>query len=414
LSSLRTGSNKRTTALRKVVVQQVFGCTASMQWHEAGITSQSMESPETRLPPVGIPVHEQSPAAARFKDLIRRAVTEGASDLHIRAGSAPRLRVDGELFRLDVPPISEQELRGFLHTVLTPTMLERFERTHELDFSYTLQGASRTRFNLYVQQGTMCGSVRLIPERVPTMEEIYLPRAAYNMVSLNAGLVLVTGPTGSGKSTTLAAMIDHINANRRCHILTIEDPVEYTFQEKLAMVSQREMGLDTGGYGAALRHAFRQDPDVVMIGEMRDLETMQAAITLAETGHLTFSTLHTTDAAQTINRIIDSFPPHHQAQIRAQLAVSLRGIISQILVPLKDQRGRVAAREVLVVNRGVRNLLREGKVPQIFSAIQTGLEDGMMTMNHSLGELAQRNIIDYDTALAFTPDRKDFTAKYGK
>jgi twitching motility protein PilT len=209
-------------------------------------------------------------------------------------------------------------------------------------------------------------------------------------------------------------MIDHINTNRRCHIMTIEDPVEYIFSQKLSMVSQREMNLDTTGYHAALRHSFRQDPDVVMIGEMRDLETMQAAITLAETGHLTFSTLHTTDAAQTINRIIDSFPPHHQAQIRAQLAVSLQGIVSQKLVPLNGQRGRVAAREVLVCNRAVRNLLREGKVPQIFSAIQTGQEEGMMTMNFSLGDLYQREIISYDIALAHSPDRKEFAVKFGK
>lgn len=373
-----------------------------------------MSSSEFVYEPGGAGKERLSAASARLRELILHAVREEASDLHIRCGRKPRVRIDGDLHQLDGQIVLEQELRGFLHDVLTPTMLERFERTRELDFSYTLAGASRTRVNLFVQQGVMCSAIRLIPERVPTMEEIYLPRAAYNLVSLQAGLVLVTGPTGSGKSTTLAAMIDHINANRRCHILTIEDPVEYTFQEKLAMVSQREMGLDTGGYAAALRHAFRQDPDVVMIGEMRDLETMQAAITLAETGHLTFSTLHTTDAAQTINRIIDSFPPHHQGQIRAQLAVSLQGIISQKLVPLKNQRGRVAAREVLVANRGVRNLLREGKVPQIFSAIQTGLEDGMMTMNFSLGELAQRNIIDYETALNYSPDRKDFSAKYGK
>jgi twitching motility protein PilT len=354
----------------------------------------------------------QQSAAVRLRELIRAGVGEGASDLHLRAGSRPRLRIDGELYQLEGHTTTEEDLRDFLHGMLTPAMLERFERTRELDFSYSLPGASRMRFNLFIQQGTMCAAIRLIPERVPTMEEIYLPKVAYNFVSLHAGLVLVTGPTGSGKSTTLAAMIDHINAHRRCHILTIEDPVEYVFQEKLAMVSQREMGFDTGAYSAALRHAFRQDPDVVMIGEMRDLETMQAAITLAETGHLTFSTLHTTDAAQTIHRIIDSFPPHHQAQIRAQLAVSLQGIISQKLVPLKDRRGRVAAREVLVANRGVRNLLREGKVPQIFSAIQTGQEDGMMTMNYSLGELVQRNILAYDIALQHSPDRKDFATKY--
>ena len=357
----------------------------------------------------------RQPGSQRLRDLIRAAVSEGASDLHLRAGQLPRVRIDGDLYQPDGTTLSEEELRGFLHDMLSPPMLERFERTRELDFSCSLPGSSRMRFNLFIQQGMMCASIRLIPERIPSMEEIYLPRVTYNFVKLHAGLVLVTGPTGSGKSTTLAAMIDHINANRRCHILTIEDPVEYVFQEKLAMVSQREMGLDTGSYAGALRHSFRQDPDVVMIGEMRDLETMQAAITLAETGHLTFSTLHTTDAAQTINRIIDSFPPHHQAQIRAQLAVSLQGIVSQILVPLKaPQHGRVAAREILVCNRGVRNLLREGKVPQIFSAIQTGQEDGMMTMNYSLGELVQRGLVDYEVGLQHSPDRREFASKYGR
>lgn len=350
----------------------------------------------------------------RYDDLIRGAVHEGASDFHFRAGQRPRLRIDGELYQLKGDPTSVDALRGYLYGMLNADQIERFERTKELDFSHSLAGVSRMRFNLFIQQGMLCASIRLIPEKIPTMEEIYLPKVTYNFVNLHAGLILVTGPTGSGKSTTLASMIDHINTNRRCHIMTIEDPVEYIFSQKLSMVSQREMNLDTTGYHAALRHSFRQDPDVVMIGEMRDLETMQAAITLAETGHLTFSTLHTTDAAQTINRIIDSFPPHHQAQIRAQLAVSLQGIVSQKLVPLNGQRGRVAAREVLVCNRAVRNLLREGKVPQIFSAIQTGQEEGMMTMNFSLGDLYQREIISYDIALAHSPDRKEFAVKFGK
>jgi len=350
---------------------------------------------------------------ARFRDLIAAAVKEGASDLHLRAGQPPRVRIDGELYLVDGPTIAEDSLRTFLYSMITPAQIERFERTHELDFAHTFHGITRSRFNLYIQQGVLCASARLIPERVPTMEEILLPAVAYNFVNLQSGLVLVTGPTGCGKSTTLAAMIEYINEHRRTHILTIEDPIEYVFKEKRSMISQREMSLDTTSYHQALRHAFRQDPDVVMIGEMRDLETMQAAITLAETGHLTFSTLHTTEAATTINRIIDSFPPHQQAQVRAQLAISLQGIISQKLVPMKDRRGRIAAREILVCNRAVRNLLREGKVPQIFSAIQTGLEDGMMTLNASLGELYRQGIISYEVALAHATDRRDFAQKYG-
>lgn len=350
---------------------------------------------------------------AQFLELVRGAVAEGASDLHFREGQCPRVRIDGELYTLSGPPTTQEELRSFLLATLNAQQIERFERTRELDFASTLPGVSRMRFNLYVQQGMLCTSVRLLPELIPSMEEIRLPPAAYAFVNLHAGLILVTGPTGSGKSTTLAAMLDHINANRRAHILTIEDPVEYLFVEKSCMVSQREMSLDTNSYHAALRHAFRQDPDVVMIGEMRDLETMQAAITLAETGHLTFSTLHTNDASQTLNRIIDSFPPHQQSQVRAQLAVSLQGIISQKLVPRKDKPGRIAAREILVVNRAIRNLLREGKVPQIFSAIQTGSEEGMMTLSSSLIDMVRRDEISYESAFQHAPDRREFMQKYG-
>jgi twitching motility protein PilT len=349
----------------------------------------------------------------RIVGLVRAAVGERASDIHMRAGARPRLRIDGELYPLEGAVLTEQELRGFLYSLLTPDQIARFEKSRDLDVAADVDGIARIRANLFVEQGQLACALRLITESVPSMEEIYLPSVCYGFVELAAGLILVTGPTGSGKSTTLAAMIDHINAHRRCHILTLEDPVEYLFQEKLAQVSQREVGQDTEDFASALRHAFRQDPDVVMIGEMRDLETMQAAITLAETGHLTFSTLHTNDAASTLNRIIDSFPPHQQAQVRAQLATSLQGIISQKLVPMIDRRGRVAAREVLVCTRGIRNLLREGKVPQIYSAIQTGAEDGMMTMNYSLGELCIRGVISYDIALAHAPDRKDFLAKYG-
>ncbi len=354
-----------------------------------------------------------SSGTQRIAELIRTAVAEGCSDLHLRAEARPRIRLDGQLYQLEGDALSEAELRHFLYSMLSPAQVERFEKTRELDFSHSLTGSARMRFNLFVQQGVLCAAIRLIPSRIPTMEEIDLPPAAYNFVEMSVGLVLVTGPTGSGKSTTLAAMIDRINSQRRAHILTIEDPIEYQYEEKQCMISQREMNLDTSGYHAALRHAFRQDPDVVMIGEMRDLETMQTSITLAETGHLTFSTLHTTGAANTINRIIDSFPPHQQSQIRAQLGVSLQGILSQLLVPVSGQRGRVAAREVMVATRAIRNLLREGKVPQIFSAIQTGQEEGMMTMNSSLGELFLQNVISYEAALAHSPDRKEFATKYG-
>ena len=353
-----------------------------------------------------------SQGSERLTELIRSASIEGASDLHLRAGQPPRVRVDGQLYPLGGEPVTHDILEAFLYGMLDTTMTDRFERTRELDFSFSLAGVTRMRFNLYIQQGVLSASIRLIPERIPTMEEIYLPQICYQFVDLASGLILVTGPTGCGKSTTLAAMLDNINSQRRCHILTFEDPVEYIYVEKMAMISQREMGVDTSGYHAALRHAFRQDPDVILIGEMRDLETMQAAITLAETGHLTFSTLHTSDAAQTLHRVIDSFSPHQQSQVRAQLAVSLHGIISQKLVPLKDHRGRVAAREILVCTRAVRNHLREGKVPMIFSDIQTGQEEGMITMNYSLGELYRRGLITYEVALQNSTDRAEFAKKY--
>jgi len=347
-------------------------------------------------------------------DLIRRAVEENASDLHLRAGQKPRLRIDGELLVVEDVNPTEREIRDFLYAMLNEKQIEKFENTQELDFSYAIPELCRMRINLFVQRGRFCASLRIIPNRIPTMEEIYLPPACYEFVKLNKGLVLVTGPTGSGKSTTLAAMIDHINSTRRCHILTIEDPIEFEFEDKKATVSQREVSADTGSFAAALRHSFRQDPDVVMIGEMRDLETMQAAITLAETGHLTFSTLHTGEASQTIHRIIDSFPPHQQNQVRMQLAMSLEGIISQVLVRLKGQKGRIAAREVLVCTRGVKNLIRENKIPQIASAMQTGSLEGMMTMDSSLISYFKKGLITYETALAAAFDKRAFAERLGK
>lgn len=350
----------------------------------------------------------------RIIQLLKKAVEEKASDLHLIVDRQPRVRIDGQLYDISGYIPTEEDLRNFFYELLDKERIKRFETTHDLDFSYTFPQLCRVRVNLYRERGRFSTAVRIFPDHIPTMEEINLPKFSYNFVNLNKGLILVTGPSGCGKSTTLAAMIDFINQHRRCHILTIEDPIEYVFTDKLATISQREVRIDTMTFQAALRHAVRQDPDVIMIGEMRDLETMQAAITLAETGHLTFSTLHTGEAAQTINRIIDSFPPHHQAQIRAQLAVSLEGIISQRLIPLKGKRGRIAAHEVLVCTAGVKNLIREGKIPQIASAIQTGLEDGMLTMNSSLGMLLKQGLISYEAALATAWDKKGFAEKYAQ
>jgi len=350
----------------------------------------------------------------KILDLVRRTVEMNASDLHLRFGQQPRLRVDGELYVIEEAPPTDEAMRDFLYSMLTKEQVERFEQTHELDYSYAVPDLCRTRINLYVQRGQFCASLRVIPAHIPTMEEIYLPPPCYEFVKLNKGLVLVTGPTGCGKSTTLAAMIDYINSTRRCHVLTIEDPVEFVYEDKMATVSQREITMDTGSFAAALRHSFRQDPDVVMIGEMRDLETMQAAITLAETGHLTFSTLHTGEASQTIHRIIDSFPPHQQSQVRMQLAMSLEGIISQSLLRLKGQKGRIAAREVLVCTRGVKNLIREGKIPQIATAMQTGTDEGMITMDSALMDYFEKRLISYETALAASFDKRAFAERTGR
>jgi len=351
-------------------------------------------------------------ASDKLTSLVRQALDERASDIHLRAGSAPRLRIDGELFQVKGIKPDRELLWRFFKRMLTDEQARMFERTNELDFSHDVAGVCRVRVNLYFERGSFCAALRLVPARIPTMLEISLPPACEQLVKLSRGLVLVTGPTGSGKSTTLAAMIDHINATRRCHILTIEDPIEYYYDDKRALVSQRELDVDTKTFTAAMRHSFRQDPDVVLMGEMRDPETMATAITLAETGHLTFSTLHTSVCTQTITRLVDAFPPHQQEQIRSQLALSLEAVISQRLLKLRAKHGRVAAREVMICNRAIRNLIREGKYNQIYSAIQTGLEEGMITLDGAIGKLLNDGLIDYDTALEATPDPKEFALKY--
>ena len=350
--------------------------------------------------------------AERLTMLLRQAVEEQASDVHLRAGSPPRLRIDGELFQVKGLIPDAAAMRAFFYAMLREDQVKLFERTLELDFAREVPGVCRVRVNLYMERGAFAAALRIVPRRIPSMEEILLPPACERLTNLSRGLVLVTGPTGSGKSTTLAAMIDHINGKRRCHILTIEDPIEYYYEDRRALVSQRELDIDTRTFTAALRHSFRQDPDVVLLGEMRDPETMATAITLAETGHLTFSTLHTSDCTQTITRIVDAFPPHQQEQIRSQLALSLEAVISQRLLKLQGRRGRVAAREVMICTRAIRNLIREGKYNQLYSAIQTGLEEGMVTLDAALGRLLADGQIDYEAAMAAAADPKEFAMKY--
>jgi twitching motility protein PilT len=344
---------------------------------------------------------------ATLPELLHTLVSLEGSDLHITTNTPPQVRVHGHLQRLDGASMAPSETKQLCYSVLTDAQKKRFEETCELDFSFGIKGLARFRCNMFNQRGAVGAVYRVIPERIRTFEELHLPAVIGTLAERPRGLVLVTGPTGSGKSTTLAAMIDKINKERRDHILTIEDPIEFVHQHQGCLVNQREVHSDTQSFGAALRAALREDPDVVLIGEMRDLETVEAALRIAETGHLTFGTLHTNSASQTINRIIDIFPSHQQSQIRTQLSLVLEGIVCQALLP-KIGGGRTAALEIMVPTPGIRNLIREDKVHQIYSAMQTGQEKmGMQTMNQSLATLYQRKTITIQTALAASSNRDE-------
>jgi twitching motility protein PilT len=337
--------------------------------------------------------------------LLRLMVEKKASDLHITVGSPPVLRIDGRLVAIQAPPLNSQECRQLCYSVLTDAQRKKFEETNELDASFGVKALSRFRANIFVQRGAVSGVFRQIPFKVQTFEELNLPPVLEEFTQRKKGLVLVTGPTGSGKSTTLAAMIDKINTDKPYHILTVEDPIEFLHPHKQGIVNQREVGADTGGFKTALRYVLRQDPDVVLIGEMRDLETVEAALSIAETGHLAFATLHTNGAIQTINRIIDVFPPHQQDQVRAQLSFVLEGVVSQQLVPKATGQGRVMAMEVLAMTPAIRNLVREDKLHQVYSQMQVGqTKYGMQTMNQSLYSLLQRRLITVEDALSRSTD----------
>ena len=332
--------------------------------------------------------------------LLRMMIHMRASDLHIKTGSAPGLRVDGVLEPMDDDVLRPADTRRLVREVLSEQQFERFEMESDLDLSYVLADGHRFRINVLHQRGAMGMVVRHIPAAVPSIKQLGLPPICVDLANKRAGLVLVTGPTGSGKSTTLAALIDHINATRQGHIVTMEDPVEFEHPDRHCYVTQREIGLDARNFPAALRRALRQDPDVIMVGEMRDLETISLAVTAAETGHLVFATLHTTSAIQTVNRIVDVFPPSQQEQIRLQLADNLQGIISQMLVPRHCKRGRVAAMEVLVATGAVRALIRENKPPQLLNLMQTGVKDGQQTLERELNRLVAAGEISIETALS--------------
>jgi twitching motility protein PilT len=332
--------------------------------------------------------------------LLRAVVEKGASDLHVTTGTPPQLRIDGSLLPIKTAPLTPIDTKALCYSVLTEEQKVQFERDNELDLSFGVKGLARFRGNIFVQRGAVAGVFRQIPFRIMSFEELGLPPVIAKLSNMPSGLVLVTGPTGSGKTTTLAAIIDKINAEQRSHILTIEDPIEFLHPNKLSVVNQREVGADTNSYKDALRYALRQDPDVVLIGELRDLTAVEAALTISETGHLVLATLHTNSAIQSINRIVDMFPPHHQSQIRSQLSFVLQGVITQMLVPNANGPGRSLALEVLIPNAAIRNLIREDKAHQIYSSMQMGQSTtGMQTMNQSLYSLFTRKQITREEAL---------------
>jgi twitching motility protein PilT len=342
---------------------------------------------------------------ANMHQLLKAMIEKGASDLHVTTGTPPQLRIDGKLCPLKMPPLTPQETKQLCYSVLTDAQKHKFEETNELDLSFSVQKLSRFRGNVFVQRGNVAGAFRAIPFKIMTFEDLGLPPVALQLAQKPRGLILVTGPTGSGKSTTLATMIDRINTDRNEHIVTIEDPIEYLHPHKGCVVNQREIGADTSSFKNALKYILRQDPDVVLIGELRDLETIEAALTVAETGHLAFATLHTNSAVQTINRIVDVFPPYQQAQIRQQLSFVLEGVMSQTLLPRANGPGRALALEVMVPNAAIRNLIREDKIHQLYSSMQVGQQKyGMQTMNQSLASLVQRRMIDMERAQARSPD----------
>ena len=333
-------------------------------------------------------------------DLLAKARDTGASDLHITVGTQPKIRLHGELTNVEnYPVMTPDETKSILFSILTDFQISYLENMGELDFAYEDDTGTRYRANIYKQKGCFGGVFRVLPSKILTIDELGLPPVARHFAGLKKGLVLVTGPTGSGKSTTLAAIINQINRTRREHIITIEDPIEYVHNHQLCIVNQREVGTDTLSFENALRGSLREDPDVILVGEMRDNETISVALTAAETGHLVFSTLHTIGAASTINRVIDSFPPHARQQVRTQLAMVLEGVVTQRLVPLKEGHGRMAALEVLVVNDAIRNMIREDKTHQINSTMQTSQSAGMQTLDFHLATLVKEGKISQKTAL---------------
>ena len=349
--------------------------------------------------------NDAAPSIPTIHQLLKAMVDQGASDLHVSTGTPPQMRIDGMMAPLKLPPLQPNDTKQLCYSILTDVQKRKFEEENELDFSFGIKGLSRFRGNIFMQRGALAGVFRLIPYRFLSFDELGVPPVVKEITHKPRGLVLVTGPTGSGKSTTLASIIDAINSERHEHIITIEDPIEYIHPHKKCLVNQREVGADTSSFKKALKYILRQDPDVVLLGELRDLETIEAALTIAETGHLCFATLHTNGCVQTINRIIDVFPTNQQTQVRTQLSFVLEGVLSQTLIPRASGKGRVLALEVMVPNQAIRALIRDDKVHQIYSQMQMGQEKyGMQTMNQSLFMLYHKKLISMEDALSRSSD----------
>ena len=357
---------------------------------------------------------DQDDVQIPIPELLTALLEMDGSDLHLTAGTPPVVRVNGDLERLDkYPLLTPRSLQGMIYAILPQKLREKFEQELELDMSYSLPGQARFRVNVYQQRDALGAAFRLIPFEIKKLDQLGLPGVVADLARFPRGFVVVTGPTGSGKSTTLAGMVDVVNEERAGHIMTVEDPIEFLHKHKRCVVNQREVGADTHGFGQALKHVLRQDPDVILVGEMRDLETISTAITAAETGHLVFATLHTQDAPQTIDRIIDVFPPHQQQQVRVQLATTLQGVVTQQLLQTADGKGRVAACEVLVTTPAIRNLIREGKVHQIYSAMQAGGRFGMQTMDMSIASHVKAGRINQQVAFERCHDPEELQRLMG-
>src|SRR5215203_4698670 len=341
-------------------------------------------------------------------ELLAFAVTNKASDLHLSAGLPPMIRVHGDIRRIDLPPMEHEDVHSMIYDIMTDSQRKAYEENLECDFSFAVPNLARFRVNAFVQQRGAAGAFRTIPSKVLSLEELNAPKVFAELTNRPRGLILVTGPTGSGKSTTLAAMVNHVNENAYGHILTIEDPIEFLHESKKCLINQRELGPHTLSFPNALRSGLREDPDYILVGEMRDLETIRLALTAAETGHLVFATLHTSSAAKTVDRIVDVFPAAEKEMVRAMLSESLRAVISQSLLKTKDGSGRVAAHEIMIGTPAIRNLIRESKVAQMYSAIQTGQSYGMQTLDQNLTDLVKRNIVSVDEARSKAANKDNF------